>query len=154
VGQQRPGVDHDGSRAEQKRPVGQRRKAEQLMRRRSLFAAFADAADGVVHALAEQPNFRIQIVIATIAVALAFALRFDVLQWIVLILTIGFVLAAELFNTCLEHVVDLIMPDTHPLARAAKHAGAAAVLAASIAAAMVGIVLYWQALAVLLRARS
>ena len=124
------------------------------MRRRSLFAAFADAADGLVHALAEQPNFRIQICIAVIAIALAFVLHFEVMQWIALILTIGFVLAAELFNTCLEHVVDLIMPDTHPLARAAKHAGAAAVLAASIAAAVVGIVLYGQALAVLLRARG
>jgi len=132
-----------------------RRKIEQHhMRRRSLFAAFADAADGVIRALAEQPNFRIQIVIAVIAIALAVVLHFDVIQWIALILTIGFVLAAELFNTCLEHVVDLIMPDTHPLARAAKHAGAAAVLAASIAAAAVGIVLYGQALAVLLRARG
>lgn len=124
------------------------------MRRRSLFAAFADAADGLVHAVAEQPNFRIQLVLAAIAIVLAFVLRFDSMQWIVLILTIGFVLAAELFNTCLEHVVDLIMPDTHPLARAAKHAGAAAVLASSIAAAVVGIVLYGQALAVLLRTRG
>jgi len=81
-------------------------------------------------------------------------LHFDTIRWVAVILTIGFVLAAELFNTCLEHVVDLIMPDTHPLARAAKHAGAAAVLAASIAAAAVGIVLYGQALAVLLRARG
>ncbi len=121
------------------------------MRRRSLLAAFADAADGIFHAFIDQPNFRIQLVIALIAAICAFALRFDQIQWAVLVLTIGFVLAAELFNTCLEHVVDLIMPDTHPLARAAKHAGAAAVLAASIAAAAVGAVLYGQALLTWLR---
>ena len=146
---------HDGSRAGRKSPTGQRRNnGPHIMRRRSLFAAFADAADGLVHAVAEQPNFRVQIVLAAIAVALAFLLRFGATQWMVLILTIGFVLAAELFNTCLEHVVDLIMPDTHPLARAAKHAGAAAVLASSIAAAVVGVVLYGQALATFLRSRG
>ena len=121
------------------------------MRKRSLFAAFADAADGLVHAFAEQPNFRIQLGLAVIAILAGVALRFGQWQWITLLLTIGFVLAAELFNTCLEHVVDLIMPDTHPLARAAKHAGAAAVLAASIAATAVGLILYGQALAAMLR---
>jgi undecaprenol kinase len=124
------------------------------MRRRSLLAAFADAADGIFHAFIDQPNFRIQLGIALIAILGAFALGFDQMQWIALLLTVGFVLAAELFNTCLEHVVDLIMPDTHPLARSAKHAGAAAVLAASIAAAVVGAVLYGQALATWLRARG
>jgi diacylglycerol kinase len=124
------------------------------MRRRSLFAAFADATDGIFHAFLDQPNFRIQLGIAVIALIAAFVLRFDEVQWVALLLTIGFVLAAELFNTCLEHVVDLIMPDTHPLARAAKHAGAAAVLAASIAAAAVGAVLYGQALSAWLRARG
>jgi diacylglycerol kinase len=124
------------------------------MRRRSLFEAFANAADGVAHAFLEQPNFRIQLGIAVIAILLAAVLRFGYFQWMTLMLTIGFVLAAELFNTCLEHVVDLIMPESHPLARAAKHAGAAAVLAASIAAAVVGIFLYGQALAAWLRLRG
>jgi len=121
------------------------------MPRRSLFGAFANAADGIIHAFIEQPNFRIQLGIAVIAIIAAAMLHFDSLQWITLVLTIGFVLAAELFNTCLEHVVDLIMPESHPLARAAKHAGAAAVLAAAIAAAVIGIFLYGQAVAAWLR---
>jgi diacylglycerol kinase len=124
------------------------------MRRRPFFEAFANAADGVIHAFIDQPNFRIQLGIAVIAVLAAFALHFDAFRWVALILTIGFVLAAELFNTCLEHVVDLIMPESHPLARAAKHAGAAAVLAASIAAAIVGVFLYGQAVAAWLRLRG
>jgi diacylglycerol kinase len=124
------------------------------MRNRSLFHAFANATDGVFHAFLEQPNFRIQLGIAVVAILAALALRFDSIQWVTLMLTIGFVLAAELFNTCLEHVVDLIMPESHPLARSAKHAGAAAVLAASVAAAVVGVLLYGQALATWLRLRG
>jgi len=69
-----------------------------------------------------------------------------VTRWTLLALAIGFVLGAELFNTCLEHVVDLVQPDDHPLARAAKHAGAGAVLVASLMAAIAGIYLYGGAL--------
>lgn len=121
---------------------------------RPFLAAFADAADGIAHAVIHQPNFRIQLVIAVIAVIGAALLHFDTNTWLLVIVMIAFVLAAELFNTCLEHVVDLIQPDTHPLARSAKHAGAAAVLVASIAAAVVGAVVYGQALAHLFRQRG
>jgi diacylglycerol kinase len=124
------------------------------MRRRSFFDAFTDAGDGVFHAFLEQSNFRVQLGLALLAILLGVALHFGLAQWIILILTIGFVLAAELFNTCLEHVIDLVQPDSHPLARSAKHAGAAAVLVASIAAAVVGVALYGQALYEWLRWRS
>ena len=116
------------------------------MTERTLADAFADAADGVASAIKGQPNFRIQMVMGAGAVALAALLHFGVFQWIILSLIIGFVLAAELVNTCLEHVVDLIKPESHPLARSAKHAGAGAVLLVSITAAVTGVILYAQAL--------
>jgi undecaprenol kinase len=102
--------------------------------------------DGIRQAFIDQPNFRAQIVLGIIAIALAGVLHFNVTRWTVLALAIGFVLAAELFNTSLEHIVDLIHPDNHPLARAAKHAGAGAVLVASFMAFLVGIYLYGGAL--------
>jgi diacylglycerol kinase len=124
------------------------------MIKRTLFDAFADAADGILYSFLHQPNFRIQLGIGLLAVAAGIWLRFGLGQWLVLVITIGIVLAAELFNTCLEHVVDLIQPDTHPLARSAKHAGAAAVLVASVAATVVGLILYGQALGHWLRLRG
>jgi undecaprenol kinase len=124
------------------------------MNRRPFLAAFSDAADGLWHAFVAQPNFRIQLGVGIVAIVLAAVLHFDLVSWAILALAIGFVLAAELFNTCLEHVVDLIQPDTHPLARSAKHAGAAAVLVASIAAAVMGVIVYGQALAHVLNRRG
>jgi undecaprenol kinase len=88
----------------------------------------------------------VQIGLGVIAIVLAAVLHFNVMRWTALALTIGFVLAAELFNTSLEHIVDLIQPDSHPLARAAKHAGAGAVLVVSVMALCVGIYLYTGAL--------
>ena len=81
-----------------------------------------------------------------VAVALAALFHFDAVHWLVLSAAIGLVLAAELFNTSLEHIVDLAQPDDHPLARAAKHAGAGAVLIASLMAVAAGIYLYGGAL--------
>lgn len=109
---------------------------------RPLGSAFADAGDGIRRAIVEEPNFRLQLVLAAVAIAVAWWLRFSLWQWVGLTVMIGIVLAAELFNTCLEHVVDLIQPDTHPLARFAKHAGAGAVLVASLSALAVGLLLY------------
>ena len=102
-------------------------------------------------AFIDQPNFRAQIVLAIVAIALAALLHFSLFRWMILSLTIGFVLAAELFNTCFEHVVDLVQPDTHPLARAAKHAGAAAVLVTTLMALVLAVYLYAGALLSLLK---
>lgn len=80
-------------------------------------------------------------------------MRFDATHWLVLSAAIGLVVAAELFNTSLEHIVDLVQPDDHPLARAAKHAGAGAVLIASLMAVAAGIYLYGAPLLALLAGR-
>jgi undecaprenol kinase len=65
-------------------------------------------------------------------------LRLPPLGWAVVALAIGLVLAAELLNTALEAVVDLVSPDDHPLAKRAKDVAAAGVLAASLAALAAG----------------
>jgi diacylglycerol kinase len=116
------------------------------MAQRPFSEAFADAADGLAHALRTEPNFRIQILLGLVAVVLAAVLRFSAAQWALLVLVIGLVLCAELFNTCLEHFIDLMHPAEHDLAMRAKHAGAAAVLVASITAIVVGAWLFGSAL--------
>ena len=108
--------------------------------------ALADAVDGVVSALRGQRNFRTQFVIGALAVLAAAVLRFDEIRWSILVVAIGMVLGAELFNTSLERAVDNASADESEAARAAKHAGAGAVLVASITAAVIGCVLFGTAL--------
>ena len=66
-------------------------------------------------------------------------LRFSALAWAVVALAIGLVLTAELLNTAVEAVVDLVSPHEHPLAKRAKDLAAAGVLAASLAALAAGL---------------
>jgi diacylglycerol kinase len=56
------------------------------------------------------------------------------------------VLAAELLNTAVETVVDLVSPEYHPLAGRAKDIAAAAVWVLSLFVALAGLVLYVTAL--------
>jgi undecaprenol kinase len=114
--------------------------------KRPFRTAFVDAADGIFQALVTQRNFRIQGIIAICVLVLAAIVHVSLWSWAILVLAIALVLASELFNTCLEHLIDLVQPEAHPLARAAKHAGAAAVLAASIGAAAAGCIIFGTAI--------
>jgi diacylglycerol kinase len=62
-------------------------------------------------------------------------------DWAILSTTIAMVWTAEFLNTALEIVVDLASPDLHPLARAGKDVGAAAVLIAAISAVITGVII-------------
>ncbi|MFB9992467.1 diacylglycerol kinase [Deinococcus oregonensis] len=104
-------------------------------------AGFAWA--GIQHSYRLQANFRIEVWAGALAVALALLLRAPLAP---ILLCCGLVLSLELMNTALEAVVDLASPELHPLAKIAKDAAAAAVLVASIAAALVGVVVLGPAL--------
>ena len=97
-------------------------------------AGFAWA--GVVHSYRTQANFRIETWAAALALALTLWLRAPLAP---VALACALVLALELVNTALEAVVDLISPESHPLAKVAKDAAAAAVLLASCGALVVGL---------------
>ena len=74
--------------------------------------------------------------VVVIALGLLFGIKSW--EWVVLILCITLVLAAEAFNTAIEFLTDLVSPDYHPLAGKAKDTAAAAVLICAIGAATVG----------------
>jgi diacylglycerol kinase (ATP) len=99
------------------------------------------ALSGIAHAWHTQRNLRIQAALAAVALAVFAALHASLLTFAVVALAIAIVLALEIMNTALEAVVDLVSPQRHPLAKAAKDAGAGAVLVAALGAAVVGALL-------------
>ncbi|MBK5273659.1 MAG: diacylglycerol kinase [Desulfuromonadales bacterium] len=77
--------------------------------------------------------------IAALAVLLAaLFLRISPLEFALLALSILFVLFAELINTAVEAVVDLVSPEFHPLAKIAKDTAAGGVLVAACGAGIMG----------------
>jgi undecaprenol kinase len=82
---------------------------------------------------------RIHALIAAVVVVAGIVLRFSLVSWALVALAIGLVVAAELLNTAVEAVVDLVSPQDHPSAKRAKDVAAAGVLVASLVALATGI---------------
>lgn len=113
-----------------------------MRRRGSLPRSFACAAAGVVHALRTQRNLRIHLAATFITVILSWSLNITVTEWAVILLAIGFVWTAELLNTAIEAIVDLVSPDEHELARIAKDVSSGAVLIAAAISVCIGAVIF------------
>jgi diacylglycerol kinase len=103
---------------------------------------FVYAGRGFWYAVRTQRNMRVHLVAAAAAVTAGLVLRIGAAQWASVALAIGMVLSAEIFNTVVEAIIDLQMPQLHPLAKVAKDAAAAAVLVASVAAVGVAIAVF------------
>ncbi len=96
------------------------------------------ALAGLAHALRAENSFRIQLA-AFLPVLLAMLLlRPGPAWWALVLLASGGVLAAELFNTAIEHLADHLHPDVHPSIRVVKDCAAAAVLLTVLGAVAVG----------------
>jgi diacylglycerol kinase len=88
--------------------------------------------------VAGQSSFAVHLVAAAAAVALAALLRVSAVEWAVLALAIGGVLAAEIFNTAIESLVRGPGSRRHPRLRDALDIAAAGVLVAAATAVAVG----------------
>lgn len=75
---------------------------------------------------------------AAIVLLACLFLRVTAIEFALLALSILFVLCAELLNTAVEAVVDLVSPGYHPMAKIAKDTAAGAVLTAAIGAGIMG----------------
>ncbi|MCL9660555.1 diacylglycerol kinase family protein [Paenibacillus hunanensis] len=114
------------------------------MKKRTWRAVFYSATEGVIATFRTERNFRVHVLATFAIIAAAWFFHVSVLDWLLLTLAIGMVLGAELMNTAVEAAVDLVSPDWHPFAKKAKDAAAGAVLIASLTAAVIGIIIFWQ----------
>ena len=107
------------------------------MKNRPFLQRLNFAAAGLGVAWRRERSFRTQVWIAGLVVLALVVLRPAAVWWGVILLTVGLVLAAELFNAAVEALVDHLHPDRHPEIRMVKDMMAGAVLVASLAAVAV-----------------
>jgi diacylglycerol kinase (ATP) len=96
------------------------------------------AIEGILWATSSQRHLRYHFFTAVVVLLLALFLGVTVLDFILLTFAVTLVLFAELANTAVEVVVDLVSPEFHPLARRAKDVAAGSVLVASLGAFVMG----------------
>jgi len=112
------------------------------MHRRRLVDSFNYAIEGFMYVLKTQRNMRLHFLLGVAVLLLGLYFNLDKIQLILLFVTISLVLLAEMFNTGVELVIDLITNEFHPLARIIKDVCAGAVLVASINAVFVGYLIF------------
>jgi diacylglycerol kinase (ATP) len=111
-------------------------------RPRNPLTSFQHAVDGVGHAFRTQRNMRFHILVVLGVLLFGLVLRLPRFEMIALLFAASLVLMAELFNTAVEAVVDMITQSYHPAAKFAKDIAAGAVLIAAINAGAVGLVVF------------
>lgn len=109
---------------------------------RSLIASFGYAFAGIWYLLRTQRNAQIHCLVGACALALGAVLQIERWEWIVLVLIITIVLAAESANTAVEAAVDVATSMRHPLAKVAKDVGAGTVLICAIASVIIGCLIF------------
>lgn len=106
-------------------------------------AAFGYSFKGLADLVTNHPHAHIHAAATVMVIVLGLYFQINREEWMFLTICIGIVWTAEAFNTSIEYLTDLVSPDYHPLAGKVKDVAAAAVLLSCIAAAIVGVFVFW-----------
>ncbi len=104
--------------------------------------SFRCAFEGIATLFRKECNARIHLVAAVVAGVLGFVLDISPVEWVVVVLCIGAVIAMEAMNSAVEAVCDRVTLERDDMIKLAKDYAAAAVLIVAIAAATVGGVIF------------
>ena len=104
--------------------------------------SFAYAFRGIGSFLKKEHNAWIHCTAIVVVTLGGFHFGITPLEWCVVLLCFGTVLAAEAVNTAIERLVNLVSPDFHPIAGDVKDVAAGAVLICAIVAAIIGGIIF------------
>lgn len=104
--------------------------------------SFGYAWKGIRYCVGKEQNLSFHLIATVVTVIAGFTFGISRTEWMIVLLCIGAVIAAELFNTAIEKLVDLVSPERHPIAGQVKDIAAGAVLVCAVAAAMVGLLIF------------
>jgi len=104
------------------------------MKNQTLLRRLTFAFAGLKSAWQTENSFKTHVVAAVAVIGVLLWLPTTPVWWAIAVLTIAFVVAAELFNTAVEGLADHLHPDQHPAIKTVKDCAAGAVLVASVAA--------------------
>ena len=104
--------------------------------------SFTFAWKGILTCAGHEQNIKFHLLAAIAVIVAGFFFHITHIEWMVVMLCIGSVIAAELFNSAIERLVDLVSPERNKIAGEVKDIAAGAVLVTAIAAAIVGLIVF------------
>jgi len=106
---------------------------------------FSFAFSGIFEVIKAERNIKIHLVLATLAVLLGLILGINRLEWLAVILIISAVLVAEIFNSAIEEICNIIKREDHldyQETKFIRDASAGAVFILAIASIIIGVIIF------------
>jgi diacylglycerol kinase (ATP) len=109
---------------------------------KSRLGSFKFAINGLRALIKNEHNSRIHLFAAIVAIMAGILLKINLVEWSLIIVVMGIVFLAELFNSAMEALSDFVDPDRNELIRLTKDYSAAAVLVSAFVALAVGCIIF------------
>ncbi|MBU0531272.1 MAG: diacylglycerol kinase family protein [Candidatus Uhrbacteria bacterium] len=111
-------------------------------KKQNIFRSIGHAWRGVKQVFKTEQSFRIQVVFGALVIILVVLFPLEAWERVVILLLVGLVMILELINSVFERLVDSFRPRLHPVVGEIKDIMAAAVLIASVFAAIIGLIIF------------
>ena len=112
------------------------------IKNKKILNSFKYAFEGVISAFKSERNMKIHVSVLILVVIFGIFLKLKTWEWLVLVSWFSMVIGGELFNTAIEIVVDLAMPDINESAKRAKDISAGGVLVFAVGSVIVGLIIF------------
>jgi len=99
---------------------------------KQMFKSIGIAFDGIIDLIKSENNAKIHLISTIVVIIVGLKLQFLAIEWLWISLAIAGVWVAELINTAIEKLTDLISPEQNPNAKKIKDYAAGAVLVMAI----------------------
>lgn len=109
---------------------------------KKLINSFKYALQGFASSFRTERNMKIHVVATILVIILGIYLKLNLIEWSIITIAIVIVISAELFNTAIETIVDMVSPQKNEKAKLAKDISAGAVLISAIISVIVGLIIF------------
>ena len=108
----------------------------------SRLRSFSYAGAGIFSFLKKEHNAWLHLIATVAVIVLGVITKLSAWEWISVLVAIGLVWVAEMFNTCFERLTDFISPGQHPQIKLIKDMAAGAVLIAAVISLIIGLIIF------------
>lgn len=109
-----------------------------MKQKQTILSSLKNASKGVRYFFLHERNGKIQLVAAILTIVTAVGLGVNVTEWLVILICISLVIGAEMMNSALERLCDVVQEDYHPQIKIIKDVAAAAVLLFAVFSVAIG----------------
>lgn len=104
--------------------------------------SFRYAGVGIYNLFRYENNARIHLMACILVIIAGVFFQISPVEWMLIVIQVGLVWAAEAFNTSIEKLADVVSADYHPVIKVVKDTAAAGVLILSVSAVIVGCIIF------------